>query len=153
MESQLDSYLEELSDFGNSLPQSLASSPRGEGEQDAAMSEESHMARQSAHSMPAEGELRKSRGQHSHNLIHDHHSRPHSFTPFAGESALGLEEQHFVRGSPKRPFQANLHSNVSGASSYSPRTCTAGTGVLTSARCSLADVDTTLLMQYRSQEG
>ena len=32
------------------------------------------------------------------------------------------------------------------------RSCTAGTVALTSARCSLAEVDTTLLMQYRSQE-
>jgi hypothetical protein len=128
MESQLDSYLEELSDFGNSLPQSVASSPRGEGEQHAAMSEESHMARQSAHSMPAEGELRKSRGQHSHNLIHDHHSRPHSFTPFAGESALGLEEQHFVRGSPR-----SLRSNSSGVFLCVPHSM--GEGVREPAFC------------------
>jgi len=38
---------------------------------------------------------------------------------------------------------------------YSPRTCTAGTVVLTSARCSesLAEADTALLKQYRSKEG
>jgi hypothetical protein len=103
------------------------------------MAEESHMARQATHSMPAGGELRQSRGQH----LRNHHSRPPPlFMPCADKSAEEIEEQHFVRGSPKRPFQANLHSNVSGASSYSPRTCTAGTGVLTSARCLLADVDT-----------
>ena len=38
-------------------------------------------------------------------------------------------------------------------SSSSPRTCTAGTVAFTPARCSLAEVDTTLLKQYRSQEG
>ena len=36
---------------------------------------------------------------------------------------------------------------------HSLRTCTAGTVALTPARCLLAEADTTLLKQYRSNEG
>jgi len=46
---------------------------------------------------------------------------------------------------PREPLRA--------PNEHSLRTCTAGTVVLTSARCSLAEVDTAFRKQYRSKEG